>query len=85
MNTKRVAVSKGLDYMGKFLSEQGYEVVSLDPLSENGAELRNCEAIVIAGTDTNLMGMADIQTKSPVIEVEGKTPQQVLDQIRRRS
>ena len=81
---KRIAVSESLDYIGKFLSEKGYEIVSLDPLSETGAELQNCEAIVISGADRNLIGMEDIQTKSPVIDVDGKTPQEVLDQIKAR-
>lgn len=84
MGNKRVAVEGNLSSLKKYLSEQGFEVVNLDPISYSGLELKNCDAIVISGMDTNLLGHEDITTKAPVIEASGRTEAEILDQIKNR-
>lgn len=84
MPDKRVAVEGNLSSLKKFLSEQGFEVVNLDPVSESGLELKNCDAIVISGVDANFLGHQDIMTKAPVIDATGLTETEILSQIKNR-
>lgn len=83
MNKKRVAIEASLDNMRDFLAEEGYEVVQLDPHTQTGIELKNCDAVLISGMDDNLMGMTTIMTESPVIDVKGMTPPEVLSRLNR--
>ncbi|PKM82941.1 MAG: hypothetical protein CVU89_02055 [Firmicutes bacterium HGW-Firmicutes-14] len=81
MARKRVAIENTMGNMRDYLSEKGYEVVQLDPHTQTGIELKNCDAVVIAGTDENLMGINSIKTESPVIDARGMSPQQVLNRL----
>ncbi len=78
---KRVAVEQTLTNVGQFLSEKGYEIASLDPLSESKAELHNVSAVVISGQDENLLGMEDLQTRTPVIDARGMTAEEVYERL----
>lgn len=78
---KRVAVEQTLRNVGQFLSEKGYEIASLDPLSESQAELHNVSAVIISGQDENMLGMEDRQTKAPVIDARGMTAENVYQQL----
>ncbi|MDA8211307.1 MAG: YkuS family protein [Clostridia bacterium] len=81
---KRVAVEGNLSSLKKYLSEKGFEVVNLDPLSKSGLELKNCDAVVISGMDTNLLGHEDIMTKAPVIDASGRSEAEILTQLQNR-
>ena len=81
MTRKRIAIENTLGNLREFLTDKGYEIVQLDPHTQTGIELRNCDAIVISGTDDNLMGMTTIKTDSPVIDGKGMTPEQVLGRL----
>lgn len=78
---KRIAVERDLANVKQELETKGYEVVALDPVSPEGRELRNCDAIVISGRDTNMMGMQDITTKVPVIDASGISADEVVRRI----
>jgi hypothetical protein len=78
---KRVAIENTLGNISDYLSENGFEVVQLDPHTQTGIELKNCDAIVISGMDDNMMGMTSLKTESPVIDAKGMTPRDVLSQI----
>jgi hypothetical protein len=82
--SKRIAVEETLTAVSDLLAENGYEVVNLDPISNSGAELESCKAIVITGQDSNVFGKEDVVTKSIVIQAEGKTPNEILAQIESR-
>lgn len=84
MTRKRVAVEGPLGNVGMFLEEKGYEVVNLDPHTQTGIELKNCDAIVISGMDNDLMGYSTIKTESPVIEARGMTPEEVYRVVKNR-
>ena len=83
MASKRVAIENTLGNVREFLSENGYEVVQLDPHTQTGIELKNCDAIIIAGTDDNMMGMTTIKTEAPVINVKGMDEQEILNRLER--
>jgi len=80
---KRVAVENTMGNVSQYLSEKGYEVVQLDPHTQTGIELKNCDAIVLSGMDDNLMGMTTIQTESPVINAKGMSARQVIEELER--
>ena len=82
MRKGRIAVEMNLISLREYLDQQGYEVVQLDPLSTSGVELHNCEAVVISGMDKNMLGMQDVHTGAPVIDATGKSPEQILNQLK---
>lgn len=81
MARKRIAVESTIGNLRDYLTEKGYEIVQLDPHTQTGIELKNCDAIVITGQDENMAGMNTIKTEAPVIDVRGMTPEQVLNRI----
>ncbi len=81
MARKRIGIENTLGNVRDLFSEQGYEVVQIDPHSKSGIELKNCDAYVIAGMDQNLMGITDMEAEAPVINAKGMSPEQVLNQI----
>lgn len=81
MARKRVAIEASLGNMRDYFAEKGFEVVQLDPHTQTGIELKNCDAVLISGMDENLLGMTTIKTKSPVIDVKGMSPPEVLNRL----
>lgn len=81
MARKRIAVESTLGNIRDYLTEKGYEIVQLDPHTQTGIELKNCDMIVISGQDENMMGMDTVKTEAPVIDTTGMTPEQVLNRI----
>lgn len=75
---ERIAVESGLDYVKKYLVRQGYDVVDLTGRTGEAA------AVVISGQDESFLGMADRTTDAPVISAEGRTPEEILTDIRER-
>lgn len=71
-----IAIEQSLKKMEKFLRANGMDVVGI---STNAAS--DADAYVISGMDRDILGMAEAATGSPVINAEGKTPQEVLQQI----
>lgn len=78
---KRVAVEQTLKNVSQYLAEKGYEIATLDPLSESQTELHNVSAVIISGQDENVMGMQDTQTKAPVIDARGMTGEEVYNHL----
>jgi len=74
---KRIAVEDSLSGVKELLRANGYQV--LDP---SAAAL--ADAVVVTGLDNNTMNMQEIGTAAAVIEAAGKTPQEVLERIRRQ-
>lgn len=75
---ERIAVEAGLDYVKRYLARQGYDVVDLTG-GVNGAA-----AVVISGQDEAFLGRADCTTNVPVISAEGRTPEEILTDLRQR-
>ncbi|WP_371367461.1 hypothetical protein SRRS_13970 [Sporomusa rhizae] len=71
---KKVAVEDNLSEIAGALKEHGYTIVS--PKSKESVV-----ATIVTGMDNNLMNIQNTTTKSPVIDVTGMTPKQVLSRI----
>lgn len=79
----KVAVSPYLQSVKEILNEEGITVVELD--SENIEHISSeVSAIIVSGGDVNFMGMQDIQGEMPVINAEGKTPVEVVSQVKEK-
>lgn len=82
---RRVAVSDSLSPLKQMLHRAGYDVVNLENEavpSETG--MSEYDAVVVSGVDVNLMGMQDISGRSVVINAAGKSPQEILEELRSR-
>ncbi|MDK2856138.1 MAG: hypothetical protein PWQ86_1351 [Bacillota bacterium] len=75
---ERIAVENGLDYVKKYLARQGYDVVDLKGGPGKAA------AVVVSGGDESFLGMADRTTDVPVISAQGRTPEEILTDIKER-
>ncbi|WP_053956853.1 YkuS family protein [Inediibacterium massiliense] len=78
---KKVAVEKSLKNIKSYLSIQGYEVRDLESSRRN---LKNFDAIIVSGQNSNLLGMHDTNTKASVINAAGMTPEDVANQLNNR-
>lgn len=72
----RIAIEQSLRHVEKFLRSNGMDVVGI---STNAAS--DADAFVISGMDQDVLGMAEAATGVPVINAEGKSPQEILRQI----
>lgn len=77
----KVAVSPYLHSIKERLHEEGINVVELDSENINGIS-SEFSAIVVSGGDVNMMGMQDIKGEVSVINAEGKTPEDVVSQVK---
>lgn len=75
----KIAVEDSLDSIKEALQKNGYEVV---PATESN--VASCECCVISGQDKNVMGISEIVTEAPVINAQGMTADQVVDQVSQR-
>lgn len=72
----KIAVENSLESIKNELQQNGHEVVSMD-----SSNLQNCDCCVISGQDKNMLGIAETVTKASVINAQGMTSEQVLQQI----
>ena len=72
----KIAVEASLPQVKETLSKEGYQVMTLDASNAD-----QCDCCVISGLDQNMMGIADTSTKAPVINADGLTANEVLDQV----
>lgn len=79
MNNGTIAIERGLEPIKEALERRGYRTVDLD------GNLREVEAVVVRGTDHNLLNRQDILTKAPVVEAAGLTPEKVVAEVERRT
>jgi hypothetical protein len=75
----KVAVEDALTPVVQLLKQNGYDVVNLA-----GNELNQADCVVMTGGDLNVMGIQDIETKAPIINAEGKSAEDVLQEVRQR-
>ncbi len=77
---KVIAVEEGLTPITLLLKREGYEVVDME-----GERWRKADAIVVSGMDSDFMNIQDAETLATVIEAAGKTPEEVLKDVRTHS
>jgi len=81
----KVGVEDNLSSFREALYNNGYDVLNLsrDPeLSE--VTMRDLDAIVVSGQNDNLLGVQTIKSPAPVINAEGRTPEDVLSELKAR-
>ncbi|MEW6523543.1 MAG: YkuS family protein [Bacillota bacterium] len=77
---KVIAVEAGLTPLEKLLRRDGYEVVSLA-----GNAWKHASAVVVSGMDSGEMNVQDVKTRAPVINAAGRSPEEVMEEVRRRT
>jgi hypothetical protein len=75
----KIAVENSLSQVKEELQNNGHQVVNLDQ-----ANVADCQCCVISGQDKNVMGMANAETKASVINAEGLSAREVVDQVNQR-
>lgn len=82
-----IGVEKGLRNVVDYLMKEGYYVEILsEGMESNVSKLDGLDAIVIADYNTDMLGYSDTETKSPVINASGLTPEEIknrIDQIKK--
>lgn len=79
---KKIGVEVGLTNVSDFLQKEGFSVEILsESIDDNINKLIELDAIVTSGMDTDMLGISDTQTKSPVINANGLTPQEIKSRI----
>lgn len=83
VNKMKIAVSPVLSHIKEHLSEEGFDVITFE--NKNFARLPGeVSAVVISGLDKNFLGMEDLQAQIPVINAEGRTPEEISMEIKER-
>lgn len=73
---KTIAVEDNLRPVKDFLAGKGCKIIKVEAVKD-----RKVDAIVLSGSDENLMGMQDIISNAPVINARGRTPGEVWAEI----
>lgn len=82
---KKIGVEKGLSNVAGYLIKEGYTVEALsESIDDNIPKLKDLDAIVTAGYNTDMLGISDTETKAPVINAKGLTPEEVKSSIEQR-
>ncbi|MGE5631276.1 MAG: YkuS family protein [Caulobacteraceae bacterium] len=79
---KKVAIERTLSNVKRYLENRDCTVEVLDEANkENKRVLDKFDAIVVTGADSNFMGMEDIVTDTMVINAEGKTEDEIYNEV----
>jgi hypothetical protein len=79
---KKVAIEKPLSNVRRYLESRDCAVEMLDSNNkESQGALNRFDAIVVTGADSNFMGMEDVVTNTKVINAEGKTEDEIYDEV----
>lgn len=73
----KIGVEGSLTNVQQVLKQRGYDVVPLQ--TENDAN--GCDACVVTGLDSNVMGIANTVIAGPVIEVNGLSADEVCQMV----
>lgn len=83
---KKVGIEKTLGNVKRYLESRDCEVSVLDAANkESQGALNGFDAIVVTGADSNFMGMEDVVTTTAVINAEGKTEDEIYNEVLRSS
>lgn len=83
---KKVGIEKTLSNVKQYLEDNNIHVEVLDKGSKDSTwGLNRLDAIVVTGADENLMGIQDVVTKTQVINAQGKTAEEVYNEIINRT
>lgn len=78
----KVAVEKNLMSVKQYFVNQGCQVDTFtDNQLDTIGESDNYDAIIISGGNQNFMGNEETSTLSPIIDIEGMTPEEVYNRV----
>ena len=78
---RKIAIEPALSNVKDYLTDEGYDVESMNLSGRSLSDLSDYDAIVVSGVNTNLFGMSDTDTKAVVINADGLTPTEVADRL----
>ncbi len=87
---KRVAVEESLHEHIKYLEKAGYEVEKISsPMDANAVQGFDYDAVVVSNMDDSSMqnfsfSQSGGRASAPIVEVEGKTPEEIFNILRTR-
>lgn len=83
---KKVGIEKPLSNVKRYLESKDCSVELLESNNkESQRALNKFDAIVVTGADSNLMGMQDVMTTTNVISAQGKTEDEIYNEVLRAS
>lgn len=81
---KKVAIENNLSNVKQYFEENGFQVDTIDATQiDTIGTVSQYDAIIISGGNKDFLGIEDTNTKSPIINAEGKTPQEIYNSISR--
>jgi galactitol-specific phosphotransferase system IIB component len=81
----KIGIEKSLTNVKEYLEQNNVEaVVMSEEKKDSKRALKKYDAIVASGLDSNFLGMQDTMTKTPVISADGKTVEEVYNEIKNR-
>ncbi len=83
---KKVGIEKTLKNVKRYLENRDCSVELLNESNkESQGTLNSFDAIVVSGSDSNLMGIQDIATGTEIIDASGKTENEIYNEVLRAS
>ncbi len=80
----KVGIEKPLSNVRRYLESRDCSVEVLDSSNkESQKALDKFDAIVVSGSDSNFMGMEDVVTSTKVINANGKTEDEIYNEVLR--
>lgn len=83
---KKVGIEEPLSNVKRYLEGRD---CSVEVLNSGNKESRNAldqfDAVIVSGADSNFMGMEDVITTTKVINAEGKTEDEIYNEVMRAS
>lgn len=81
----KIGIERSLNNVKEYLEQNDLQAVVMDDSKKDTKRaLKKYDAIVVSGQDTNFLGIQDTMAKTPVINVGGKTAEEVYNEIKNR-
>lgn len=82
MNKVKVGIEQNLNNVIRYLKNNDVSVEVLENSNKRlKSTMKKYDAIVVSGTDVNLMGMQDIISNAKVINASGMSPEEIYTEI----
>jgi galactitol-specific phosphotransferase system IIB component len=81
----KIGIEKSLNNVKEYLEQNNLQAVVMnDSKKDSKRAIKRYDAIVASGLDSNFLGMQDTMSKTPVINADGKTAEEVYSEIKSR-
>lgn len=80
---KKVAIEKNLENVKEYFENRGYQVDTIsDSQIDTIGEISNYDAIIVSGGNKDFLGIHDTNTKTPIIDATGITPDEIYNSLK---